>query len=235
MKTVAVCLSGCGFLDGAEITESVLTLLALDEAGAKVVCCAPNVSQAGVVDHVSKKPVGEQRNVLIESARIARGEIVNVAAVRAEQIDALIFPGGFGAAKNLCTFASDGADCKVNADVERLVAAMLKARKPIGAICIAPAMLARIVGKMGVHAKLTIGTARDEASAINAMGGEHVECGVRDIVIDEQQRIVTTPAYMLGRGPAEVYEGIRKLVDAVLRMAAGPSTGSGAPGHEFEI
>jgi len=221
MKKVAVCLSGCGFLDGAEISESVLTLLALDQAGAKAICCAPDVPQAEVVDHLAKKPeAGHSRNVLAESARIARGEIVNVATVKAEQIDALIFPGGFGAAKNLCTFAREGANCKVNGDVERLAAAMLKARKPIGAICIAPAMLARIVGKLDLHPKLTIGTEREAAAAVNKMGGQHCDCGVREIVVDEQHRIVTTPAYMLGHGPAEVFEGIRKLVDAVLRMTA---------------
>src|SRR5215470_10923412 len=120
MKTIAVCLSGCGFLDGAEIYESVLTLLAIDQAGAKALCCAPDVSQEDVVDHRTKKPHGERRNVLTESARIARGEIVNVAEVKAERIDALVFPGGYGAAKNLCSFATEGQDCRVNPDVERL-------------------------------------------------------------------------------------------------------------------
>ena len=136
MKTVAVCLSGCGFLDGAEIHEAVLTLLALDQAGAKVVCCAPDVAQAGVINHATHQPESGTRNVLVESARIARGEIRNLREVRAADIDALIFPGGFGAAKNLCTFAVDGAACTVNADVERLAGDILAACKPIGAICI---------------------------------------------------------------------------------------------------
>lgn len=220
MKTIAVCLSGCGFLDGAEIHEAVCTLLALDQAGTKALCCAPDTAQADVVDHAKHQPAtGERRNVLTESARIARGEIVNVNAVKVEQIDGLIFPGGFGAAKNLCTFAVDGPNCKVNADVERLVQAVLKARKPIGAICIAPAMLARIVGKLELHPKLTIGTDAGTAAAINKMGGKHCDCGVRDMIVDEQHKIVTTPAYMLGRGPADVFEGIRKCVNEVLRLA----------------
>lgn len=220
MKTIAVCLSGCGFLDGAEIHEAVCTLLALDQAGAKALCCAPDTAQADVVDHAKHQPTtGERRNVLTESARIARGEIVNINAVKVEQINGLIFPGGFGAAKNLCTFAVDGPSCTVNADVERLVQAVLKARKPIGAICIAPAMLARIVGKLELHPKLTIGTDAGTAAAINKMGGKHCDCGVRDMVVDEQHKIVTTPAYMLGRGPAEVFEGIRKCVNEVLRLA----------------
>jgi len=222
MPKVAVCLSGCGFLDGAEIHEAVLTLLALDQAGAAYVCCAPNTQQADVVDHARGKPAAETRNVLTESARIARGEIRNVADVRAEEIDALIFPGGYGAAKNLCDFAARGADCTVNPDVERLAAAMLRARKPIGAICIAPALLARIVGKLDLHPKLTIGTDKGTADAINRMGATHCDCGVRDMVVDEAHKIVSTPAYMLGKGPAEVFEGIRKLVAEVLRLCGTP-------------
>lgn len=219
-KKVGVCLSGCGFLDGAEIHESVLTLLALDQAGAQAVCCAPNIQQAAVVDHVRKAPVsGESRNVLVESARIARGAIKDIAQVRAADLDALIFPGGFGAAKNLCNFADAGPDCTVHPAVERLTSECLAAGKPIGAICIAPAMLARILGRKGVHAKLTIGTDAGTAAAINKMGGQHCDCPVTGFVIDETHKVVTTPAYMLGKGPAEVFEGIRKLVEAVLKLA----------------
>lgn len=219
MKKIAVCLSGCGFLDGAEIHEAVLTLLALDQAGAKAVCCAPDVAQAGVMNHATHQPESGTRNVLTESARIARGEIRNLREVKAADIDALIFPGGFGAAKNLCTFAVDGATCTVNADVERLTGDMLAAGKPIGAICIAPALLARIVGKRDLHPKLTIGHDQATAAAIHAMGARHCDCEVTEMVVDEKHRIVSTPAYMLGKGPAEVFEGIRKLVAEVLRLA----------------
>jgi enhancing lycopene biosynthesis protein 2 len=219
MKKIAVCLSGCGFLDGAEVHESVLTLLAIDQAGAAAVCCAPDVPQAGVTDHARKQPAKETRNVLVESARIARGEIKNVKDVKAADVDALIFPGGFGAAKNLCTFATDGASCTVNPDVERLTGEMLAANKPIGAICIAPALLARIVGKKDLHPKLTIGTDKATATAINQMGAQHCDCRVTEMITDERYKIVSTPAYMLGRGPAEVFEGIRKLVGEVVRMA----------------
>lgn len=218
MKKIAVCLSGCGFLDGAEIHEAVLTLLAIDQAGAKAVCCAPDVAQASVVDHLTKSPAAGTRNVLAESARIARGEIVNIKKVSATDVDALIFPGGFGAAKNLCSFATDGPACNVNADVERLAGEMLAAKKPIGAICIAPALLARIVGKRDLHPKLTIGNDAGTAEAINKMGAEHCNCPVTERVVDENHKIVSTPAYMLGRGPAEVFEGIRKLVADVLRL-----------------
>lgn len=220
MKKIAVCLSGCGFLDGAEVHEAVLTLLAIDQAGAKAICCAPDINQSQVIDHLSKSPAAGTRNVLAESARIARGEIQNIKKITAAEIDALIFPGGFGAAKNLCSFATDGPNCHVNADVERLVGDVLAARKPIGAICIAPAMLARIVGRKDLHPKLTIGTDSGTADAINKMGAQHCNCAVTEMVVDEKYRIVSTPAYMLGRGPAEVFEGIRKLVAEVVRLAA---------------
>ncbi|MFO0973211.1 MAG: isoprenoid biosynthesis glyoxalase ElbB [Phycisphaerae bacterium] len=221
MKSIAVCLSGCGFLDGAEIHEAVLTLLAIDHLGAKAVCCAPDILQSEVIDHARHKPAadGGRRSVLVESARIARGEIRDVAAVKVDEIDALVFPGGFGAAKNLCNFATNGAACTVNADVERLAVGMLRAKKPIGAICIAPALLARICGKIELHPRLTIGNDRATAGAIETMGGQHCDCAVTEMVIDEAHKIVTTPAYMLGRGPAEVYAGIRKCVEAVVRLA----------------
>jgi enhancing lycopene biosynthesis protein 2 len=220
MARVAVCLSGCGFLDGAEIHESVFTLLALDRAGAEIVCCAPDKKQAGVVDHHKQKPVAhEVRNVLTESARIARGEIKPLSDVRAADIDALIFPGGFGAAKNLCTFAENGPDCTVDPDVESLVSGMLTAGKPIGAICIAPAMLARILGKKKVAATVTIGTDPGTAAAINRMGAKHCECPTTEAVVDAEHKIVTTPAYMSGKGPADVCAGIEKLVAEVLKLA----------------
>jgi enhancing lycopene biosynthesis protein 2 len=220
MPRVAVCLSGCGVFDGSEIHEAVLTLLALDQAGAQVVCCAPDIDQAAVVNHLTRAPVpSERRSVLAESARIARGAIVDLATVRADDIDALIFPGGYGAATNLCTFATEGAECRVNPDVERLVGEMLAAGKPIGAICIAPAMLARIAGRRAPGARLTIGNERETAAAVEQMGAAHVECACADFVVDEKNRIVSTPAYMLGKGPADVFEGIRKLVGEVLRLA----------------
>jgi len=220
MARVAVCLSGCGVFDGAEIHESVLTLLALDRAGAEVVCCAPDKQQADVIDHRTQKPIPEQRrNVLVESARIARGEIKPLGDVRAADIDALIFPGGFGAAKNLCSFAMNGPDCTVDPQVESLVADMLASSKPIGALCIAPTLLARILGRKKIKAQVTIGSDPGTAAAINRMGAQHRECATTDVVVDEDQRVVTTPAYMTGKGPADVFAGIEKLVAQVLRMA----------------
>jgi enhancing lycopene biosynthesis protein 2 len=217
MPTVGVLLSGCGVFDGAEIHESVLTLLALDQLGAQVVCCAPDKDHA-VIDHRTQETTGETRNVLTESARIARGEIRDVATMQAGELDALILPGGFGAAKNLSDFASQGTACTADPAVERLVGDMLAARKPVGAICIAPATLARIATKRGITPKVTIGTDAGTADAITKMGATHENQPVTEICVDADHRIVTTPAYMLGPGPAKVNEGIRKLVEKVLSM-----------------
>jgi len=219
MPKVGVVLSGCGFLDGAEIHESVLTLLALDQQGAQYICCAPDINVTQVVDHQTQQPANETRNVLKESARIARCEIKDVADVRAADLDALILPGGFGAAKNLCRFADEGPECTVNPDVEKLVGDMLDQKKPVGAICIAPALLARIAGKRGIQAKLTIGNDSGTAGAITAMGCVHEDCPVTEFAVDAEHKVVSTPAYMLGQGPADVFEGIRKLVDKVLELA----------------
>ncbi len=217
-KKVGVVLSGCGVYDGAEIHESVITLLALDKAGAKVICMAPDVPQMHVINHMKGEPAaGENRNVLIESARIARGEIKNMKDVTATDLDALIFPGGFGAAKNLCTFAVDGVDCKVNAEVERLVNEMHRAKKPIGFICIAPAMAAKILGSH--QPKLTIGSDPGTAQAIEKMGGKHVECTVYEAAVDDVNKVVSTPAYMLGPSIAHVAKGIEKCVEQVLKIA----------------
>ncbi len=213
---VAVMLSGCGVYDGSEIHEAVLTLLALDRAGVQVQCMAPNVAQHHVVDHVSGEATNETRNVLHEAARIARGNIIDVAQANAKDYDALFFPGGFGAAKNLCDFAFKGADCSVQVDVLRFAQAMAKAGKPLGFICIAPAMIPRIYG---AGATLTIGNDAATASAITQMGGLHQNCPVRATVIDRERKIVSTPAYMLAHSIAEAADGIERLVKEVLAMA----------------
>lgn len=216
-KKVGVVLSGCGVYDGAEIHEAVITLLALDRAGAQIICMAPDVQQLHVINHIKGEPVTrENRNVLIESARIARGEIKNIKDVKMTDLNALIFPGGYGAAKNLCTFAVDGFNCKVNPEVERLVKDMYGAKKPIGFICIAPVIAAKVLGDR--QPKLTIGNDSGTAEAIEKMGAKHVVCKVDEIAIDEVNKIVTTPAYMLGPSIAHVAKGIEKCVEEVLKM-----------------
>ncbi|MFH2202451.1 MAG: isoprenoid biosynthesis glyoxalase ElbB [Elusimicrobiota bacterium] len=216
MAKIGVVLSGCGVKDGAEIHESVLTLLALDRHGAEAVCMAPNIPQADVIDHAAGKPVAETRNVLVESARIARGVIKDIRDVKAEDLDAVILPGGFGAAKNLSTFARDGADCTVQEDVARLLKEMRQAGKPIGALCIAPAVLAKALGDE--HPVLTIGSDPGTAQALESMGARHAVCAAGDVVVDNERLIVTTPAYMLAGRISEVAEGADKLVRALLKL-----------------
>ena len=217
-KRVGVILSGSGYLDGSEIQEATLTLLFLDKRGARVTAMAPDVRQMHVVDHLGGEAAGsEARNVLHEAARITRGAIVDVKTVKAEDLDALILPGGYGAAKNLCTFATAGVNLPVNPDVERLVREMAAAGKPLGFVCIAPVIAAKVLGAKKV--KLTIGNDPATAAALNALGAVHVDTPVEQIVVDEKNRVVSTPAYMLGPSIAPVAAGIERLVAAVLEMA----------------
>ncbi len=216
-KKVAVVLAGCGVYDGSEIHEAVITLLALDQRGATYQCLAPNINQMHVVNHVTGQPsAGETRNAMVEAARIARGEIQDLATARAEDFDALIVPGGFGAAKNLCDFAVKGAEMTVQPDFLRFAQAMRDARKPIGLICISPTMSARIFGE-GVQC--TIGNDADTAAAIAAMGGKHIECPVDKAYVDERNKLVTTPAYMLAQRISDLAKGIGDCVEKVLALA----------------
>ena len=218
MTRVGVVLSGCGVNDGAEIHESVITMLALDRAGVDIVLMAPNIDQLHVINHYTGSEMDESRNVLMESARIARGKIRDMAEVHASDVDALIFPGGFGVVKNLCDYAMAGTDCSVNPDVKRLATDVHKAGKPIGIICIASAMFAKIMQGAGQTVELTIGTDEQTSSDINSMGSNHISCPVEDIVIDKKNKIVSTPAYMLAQSISEAAEGIEKLVKEVLAI-----------------
>jgi enhancing lycopene biosynthesis protein 2 len=215
-KKVAVILSGCGFKDGGEIYEATLTLLALDEADAVVQCFAPDMPQLHVVNHLTGEEMPESRNVLVEAARLARGQIKPVTEARVADFDALIIPGGFGAAKNLCNFAVKGSDMTVQPDVLAFAKGMNAAGKPVGLVCIAPAM-APAIG--GVGTQYTIGNDAGTAAAINVMGGKHVECAVEECVVDRERKIVTTPAYMYPARIREARAGIQKLVQAVLALA----------------
>lgn len=217
-KKVGVVLSGCGVYDGSEIHESVITMLALDRAGAEMVVCAPDREQMHVVNHLTGSVAeGQSRNVLVESARIARGSIRDVVEVSADDLDALILPGGFGAAKNLCDFAVQGSGCEVDPGVAELVRAVHAQGKPVAAVCIAPALIAKVLGEEGPS--VTIGTDLDTADAIEEMGATHVNCPVTEFVVDEQRKIITTPAYMLAQNISEAAEGIEKAVAELLRLA----------------
>jgi len=219
MAKIGVVLSGCGVFDGAEVHEAVLTLYFLQKSGAEVIIMAPNIEQMHVINHLKGEPAeGETRNVLVESARIARGDIKDMADVSASDFDALCFPGGFGAAKNLTTFAVDGPDCQINADVMRLVKETLAAKKPLAAICISPVIVAKALEGTGIKASITIGTEEGVASGINALGAEHINCPVKDLVVDKENKIVSTPAYMLGQNIVEVAIGIEKTCKELLSL-----------------
>jgi enhancing lycopene biosynthesis protein 2 len=218
MKKVAVILSGCGVYDGSEIHEAVLTLLALARAGAKVTCAAPDIDQTHVINH-SKGAVAEdtQRNVLEEAARISRGEITSLGALDLENQDAIIFVGGFGVAKNLSDLAFKGPAYEVAPEVSALIKKAHTGKKALGFMCIAPALAAASLGDQ--HVRLTIGNDNGTAAALESKGARHVNCPVDEIVIDETNRVVTTPAYMLAEDILEAEAGINKLVAAVLKLA----------------
>jgi enhancing lycopene biosynthesis protein 2 len=217
-KKVGVVLAGCGVKDGSEIHEATLTLYFLDKQGAEAVCMAPDRDQLDVVNHVTGSTIAERRNVLVEAARIARGNIVDVKSMKAADLDAIIIPGGFGSAKNLCTFAVDGTNCRVDEGVGKLLQEMLRQKKPIGALCIAPAVLARLFGKE-LAPEITIGNDAGTASAMETMGATHKRAQVNEVVVDSKNKILTTPCYMLAQSIKEVGEGVEKLVAKILEMA----------------
>jgi len=213
---VAVVLSGCGVFDGSEIHESVITMLALSCAGVAYQCMAPNTNQTQVINHLTGEVAdGESRNVLVESARIARGDIIDIASADSHDYAAVFFPGGFGAAKNLSDFAFKGSQCTIQPEVLRFAKAMATANKPACYICIAPAMIPRIYG---AGTKLTIGNDQSTAQAIEAMGGVAEDCPVQEYVVDESRKLVSTPAYMLAQNIAEAAAGIEAAVQATLAM-----------------
>ena len=218
-KKIGVVLSGCGVYDGAEIHEAVITLLAIDRAGAEAVCMAPDVDQMHVINHLTGEEMsGNKRNVLVESARIARGNIKDIRSVKADDIDALFFPGGFGAAKNLCDFAVKGENCSVHPEVTRLVKEFKEKQKPQAVACIAPTLMAKIYEGDSTQPTLTIGNDKEVSEKIEKMGSHHQDCEVQNTVVDKKNKIVSTPAYMLGQSISEVAEGIEKSVQELIKM-----------------
>ncbi|KTF19078.1 isoprenoid biosynthesis glyoxalase ElbB [Pseudoalteromonas sp. 10-33] len=214
MKKVAVLLAGNGVYDGAEINEAILTLLHIAKNGATYQCFAPDIEQLHTINHLAGEEMSEKRNVLVEAARIARGEIKTLNHLNIDEFDALIVPGGFGAAKNLCDFALKGAQATINSDVLNACKQFANANKPAGYMCIAPALIPFIYD----NAKLTIGNDNDTAAALTSLGATHLNCDVDDVVIDQHNKIVTTPAYMLAQSIVEADAGIEKLVKSVLAL-----------------
>ena len=219
MNKIGVVLSGSGHQDGSEIHEAVFTLLALSKTDVEVIMMAPDMDQFHVINHLNgKEETSESRNILVESARIARGNIVDVASVSGSQLDALIFPGGTGMAKNIFDYHMAGINCTVISDVQRLVVEILEAGKPLGAICIAPVMVAKILEYLGRTGTVTGGCNIEINNDIKAMGINTIEVGAEEIVIDEENKIITTPAYVEAESMSEAFTGIEKLVNKVLEM-----------------
>ncbi len=217
-KKIGVLLAGCGVKDGSEIHEAVLTLLHLSAAGADIQCMAPDANQHHVVNHFSGDETGEKRNMLAEAARIARGDIHALDKVNTDELGGIILPGGFGAAKNLIDYAFKGRSCSIRPDVKKILLDMHQAGKPIGAICIAPVVVAAAFSGSGASPVLTIGNDASTAADIEFFGAKHKQCAVDDIVIDQTNKIVTTPAYMLGPAIADISKGIQKLVKQVIYL-----------------
>ena len=219
MKKIGVVLSGCGYQDGSEIHEAVFTLYALDKSDADVIIMAPDMDQFHVINHLNgEEEISESRNILVESARIARGEVVGVATISGQQLDALIFPGGTGMAKNIFDYSMAGINCTIIPDVQRLVVEVLEANKPLGAICIAPVMVAKILEYLGRTGTVTGGFSDNLNNDIKAMGINTIEVGAEDIVVDKENTIVTTPAYVEAKSMSEAFIGIEKLVNKVLEL-----------------
>ncbi|GAB7086420.1 isoprenoid biosynthesis glyoxalase ElbB [Marinifilum fragile] len=213
-KKFAVVLAGSGVYDGSEIHEATLALYAISKNGGEYEIFAPNIDQYHVINHITGEEMAEKRNVLVEAARIARGNIKDLQEFDANNYDAILFPGGFGVAKNLCTFAFKGPDCDVNPDVETALKAMHEAGKPIGALCIAPALIAKILGKVEV----TIGHDAGTAEAITSLGATHINTSHGEIVFDKENKIVTTPCYMLDATIAQIGEGAENVVKTIMAL-----------------
>ncbi len=217
MKKIAVILAGCGRMDGSEIHESVLTLLSIEQAGADYQCFSLEQNQDHVTNHLTNATITtEKRNMLVESARIARGDIQGLDQLNVMEYDGLIIPGGNGVAYNLCDFAERGVDFTVQPLLKKICQAFTTANKPVGYICIAPVMIPAIYQ---FPVKLTIGSDKNTAAVVDTLGGIHQQCLVTEICVDEQYKIVSTPAYMLAENILGAYSGIKLLVDKVIDLS----------------
>lgn len=217
MPRFAIVLSGCGRADGSEIHESVSAMLAIDNMGCIYRCFAPNIEQATVINHLTSKKTDEKRNVLVESARIARGEIQDLNNINLDDFDCIVFPGGLGAITNWCDFAQKGVACTVESSISHVLNEAYDKRIVIGAMCIAPVVVAKVLGKHGVT--VTIGNDKTTAQKIDETGAKHKNTSVVKACVDEENLIVTTPAYMLAKSIKEVFDGAQAMVKEMVRLA----------------
>jgi enhancing lycopene biosynthesis protein 2 len=215
MKKIAVILAGCGRMDGSEIHESVLTLLSIQQAGAKYQCFSLDLEQYHVINHLTNQNVTESRNMLIESARIARGDVINLANIDVNEFDGLIIPGGNGIAANLFSLLQDSENYTVNELVAQTARQFTQANKPVGFICIAPVMIPAIYD---FPVNMTIGNDKATADLVEQRGAIHHSCNTTEVYVDEEHKIVTTPAYMMANSIVEAYSGINKLCFALIQL-----------------
>jgi enhancing lycopene biosynthesis protein 2 len=214
MKKFAVILSGCGVFDGAEIHEATLSLLAIARQGGSYQIFAPDINQHHVINHLTGQEMEETRNVLVESARIARGNIRDLKEFNPGEYDGLLFPGGFGAAKNLSSWAFEGADATILPEVEDAIRSMIQLNKPVGALCISPVILAKVLGNV----KLTIGDDEGTAEAIESLGAKHIQTTHGEVVVDSGHKLVTTPCYMLDATIDQIADGADNVVKAMIGL-----------------
>ncbi len=228
--TFGVLLAGSGVYDGSEIHEAVFTLLAIDEAGHSYKCYAPDKDQLHVIDHTKGEPAeGEARNVLVESARIARGEVEPVTAADVSSLDGLVIPGGFGAAKNLNQWAVSGPDGPIDEDVKKLILAFLKAGKPVAALCMGPTVVAKALEGSDIHAELTVGTTQEASpydiggisGGMESIGAKAIEKTVREVHVDTTHKIVTAPCYMMEASVKDIRNNAKQAVDELIKLATG--------------
>lgn len=218
-KKILVLLAGCGAKDGAEIQESVLALLAIDKAGAEFHCTSLNKPQKHVLNYIDDTEIAQERNMMLESARISRGRILDLAETSMKDFDALVIPGGFGVAKNLCSFAFEGTKASVEPEVKRIIQEAYNMKKPIGAICIAPALVALSLVEINPDITMTLGTKEEANKNLTEIGVKFKDCPTTSFTIDEENKIVCSPAYMHGGSSiSELEEGISKCVTKVIEL-----------------
>jgi enhancing lycopene biosynthesis protein 2 len=222
MPKFAVVLSGCGRADGSEINESVTALLAIDQAGCTYQCFAPDIEQAVVVNTLTNEKMPERRNVLVESARIARGNIKPLGEFDPQEFDCIVFPGGLGAVLNWCDFAQKGVNCTVESSVAAVMEKAYRQKLVIGAMCIAPVVVAKVLGKYGVT--VTIGSDKTTAETIAKTGAKHEVKSATEACVDAEHRVVTTPAYMMAKSIKEVYAGAQAMIAAMVNLVVDKNT-----------
>lgn len=220
---IGVLLSGNGVYDGAEIQEAVLTLLAIDEMGWNAVCISVDKPQHHVINHLTGEVMDESRNMLVEAARIARGQITPIDSISPADIDALVIPGGFGSAKNFTSWAFDGPESTILPEVKLLLVNLVNVGKPIVALCVSPVVVAKAFEGSSIHPTLSLGSASESSpydinsfnEGLRATGAIAQERTIREVLIDPTNRIICAPCYMMDARITEINANIKQAMVAL--------------------